>query len=168
MPLISFSAGQRLTAARLNAALDITRTVYQQADQTVNNSTTFVSSSYLTLPLEANSGYKYELFLIFEANSAADFKHNVLLPAGAGVRHGVWTPVIAVSSTNTTIALDALDATAFNSGALTGTKMTAHPKGIIATGGNAGDVTIQFAQASAHASNAILALGSWMTLTRVI
>ena len=168
MAIVTFAAGEKITAAKLNRAFDITRTEWQESDQIVNNSTTFVSSTFLTLSVEANSSYKYKAFLIYDTNSTADFKHNVLLPAGAAVRHGTWTPTATVSATNTTIAVDALDATTFASGGVAlGTMMTLRPSGLIAIVGTAGSVTIQFAQATANASNTTLKTGSWIELTKV-
>lgn len=165
---MAFLAGQTLTADLLNTEFDRVREVYQQADQTVNNSTTFVSSTYLTLPVEANTGYIYEAFLVYDTGSTPDFKHKVLMPSGGFVRHGVWTPTTTVSATNTTIGVDALDTDNFASGGISaGTRMTLRPSGIIAIAATAGDVTIQFAQQVANASNTSLTFGSWMRLTRL-
>ena len=168
MPLVPFQAGQSLTAADLNAAFDIRRVAWQTGDQIVNNSTTFVSSTFLTLTVAANSSYVYEALLVWDTNSTADFKHQLLVPAGAAVRQGTWTPTNTVAATNTTIAVDALDAIGYGGGGVAlGTMLTARPVGLIATVGTAGSVTVQFAQGTANASNTTLKTGSWIRLTKV-
>lgn len=169
MPLVPFAAGQKLTAANLNAAFDITRIVYQSADQTVNNTTTYVSSSNLVLSLAANSVYVYKSCIVFDTGATPDFKHKLLLPAGAAVRRAVFTPTTTVAATNTTIGMDTLDLVEFASGGVAaGTMMTAFPMGTIYTAGTAGSVTVQFAQQVANASNTVLKIGSWIELTKVL
>lgn len=164
---MAFTAGQRVTADALNAEFNRDRMVTQDADQTVNNSAVLVSSNYLILSVEANSSYVFSAFLIHTGPTTADFKYNLLLPSGALVRQGTWTPVAAVSSTNTTIAIDALDASTYNSGDLgTGTMVTMRPTGLVVVSTTAGDAVVQFAQGSAVATDTVLKTGSWMNLVK--
>lgn len=176
-----YSPGDTPTAAEVNAILanlrdvtdrlnaTVTRTVYQVADQALVSTTVLVSSTYLTLPLDINSAYTFEALLIYDTNATADFKYSMLLPAGSFIRQGVWTAVTSATATNTTIGVDAIDATAVNGGGVAGgVMMTMRPTGIIASATTPGNATVQFAQVTSNATNATtLKIGSWMRLTKV-
>lgn len=176
-----YSPDDTPTASEINAIVDAilalqaqvasqsVLTAAQLADSTpVNNSTSYQSSTYLTVNLEATSTYTYKSLIIYDSNSTADFKHQLALPSGATVRRSTFTAVAAATATNTTIAMDALDTNAFNSGGITsGTYMCCFSMGLVATSGTAGPLTVQFSQATANASNTILKYGSWIELRKV-
>jgi hypothetical protein len=166
----SFVSGQYLTAAALNAQINKIRTRRQQVAQTVNNTTTLTSSTYLTLPVEANKFYVFEATIIYTAATAADFRFALSLPTGSSMRLGTWTSGVTAGSGDfgAAIAHDAIT-TAFPMGGI-GTAfnpMTARPTGVITIGANAGSCTVQFAQETANASDTTLNSQSWIRLTEV-
>lgn len=169
MPLVPFTAGSRLTAATLNAALDVNRTVIQTADQFKTADTVLVNSTTLTLPVVTNAWYDFSATLFYTASTVGDFKLNVAMPSGAAIVIGTWCATASVTATNTTIAVDALTVPSYNAGGLgTGTIMTLRPTGAILTGATAGSITIQFAQAASDAATTTLKAGSTMRLIKVI
>lgn len=168
MPLVPFTAGQNITAAALNAAFDITRVAYQSVDQTMNNSTTYVSSTGLTLTIEASSNYLYESLIMFDTNSTADFKQKLLLPAGATVRIARWSSPTTGTAIDSVVEHDAITVVEIASGGVAaGTVMSTRASGLIQNSTAAGSVTVQFAQNAANVSNTLLKTGSWIRLTKV-
>lgn len=167
MPLVPFVAGQDLTALALNTAVDTSGImVYQGADSTpVNNSVVLVASSYLTLPVVANGFYIYESQIIYDSNSTANFQHLIVLP-GFSTAGPLTRMNIAVGGTTTpTSNVDASLSTASGGGGV-GTQRFVTRSGLLAIG-IAGNVSTQFAQNTANASNTVLKQGSWIRLTQV-
>lgn len=168
MPLVPFVAGQDLTADVLNAAIDVTRTAYQSVDQTVNNTTTYVSSTGLTLSIGASEVHVYESLIMFDTNTSADFKQRLLLPASATVRIARWSSSTVGTAIDTAIEHDAITVTEIQSGGVaSGTIMSTRATGLITNSTAAGSVTLQFAQNAATVVNTVLKIGSWIRLTRV-
>ncbi|MGH3978080.1 MAG: hypothetical protein ACRDRZ_03600 [Pseudonocardiaceae bacterium] len=169
MPLVPFTAGQKLTAAELNAAFDIDRTVYQAADQTVTNSVTLVSSTSLTMPVEANATYAYDALVIYTAPTAQDFRYKWLLPTGSGIRNSPWNNTLTDTTLNAPVAHDAFDVFESAAGGIgAGAMVTYRPGGVMIVGATSGSMTFQFAQWTAGAAtSAVLKLGSWVRLARV-
>lgn len=168
--LIPFVSGEDLTAARLTAAFDATaRTAFQLVDApAVNNSTVLVSSTYLTIPVEANSSYVFEAHIIFTTTSTADFKNSLLPPSLSTGLVVPWGSDTAAASVSATIAHSASTILTWATGGLgTGTLFASAPKGFIDTDIAAGNCVFQFAQQNAEASNTILKAGSWLRLTKV-
>lgn len=167
--LTPFTAGEDLTAARLNAAFDIIRVVVQVGDSAnVNNSTTLVSSTYLTLAVEASAVYLAEYELIYDTNSTADFKSSLTLPAGATVTLARWTSGTTGTAIDSAIEHNADTLVTMSSGGVAvGTRMSCRRAGIVVMSTTAGNATIQFAQNVANVSNTFLSRGSWLRLTKV-
>lgn len=169
MPLVPFTAGQDLTAAVLNAAFDVQRLAFQPSDSApVNNSTTLVSSAFLTLPVEANSIYYFEGHILTTSATAADVKNALSLPAGSTGLIVPWGSDTAAASASATITHDATTTLTWATGGLgTGTTFAGRPEGYLDIGAIAGDCVFQFAQQTATGSNTVLKAGSRMKLTRV-
>ncbi|MFA7117122.1 MAG: hypothetical protein WC140_07850 [Bacteroidales bacterium] len=163
----AFTAGQNLTAAALNDQFNQIRTRRQQVTQTVNNSTTLVNSTYLTLSVKANTNYIFEALILYTADALADFKFNIALPTGSTLRMATWTNLTSGTALDSPIAHDAITTQPWPMGGVTGVTMSSRPTGAITIGGTAGNCTIQFAQNAAHASNCDLNSQSWMRLTEV-
>lgn len=173
MPLVNFAAGQRIAAADLNTAFDWTRYKYQTADETVNNTVTLASSSYLVAAVEANSGYIWRSEIIYTAATAADFKFNLDMPTGASARYVKWSAPTAVAAAATTLEIDGADmaGTSFtiSAGALgVGTLMSMRAQCVLGTSGTAGNITVKFAQVTANASVCTLRAQSWFQITKVL
>jgi hypothetical protein len=167
---MAFTAGQTLTADLLNAEFNRRRRVYQTGDQSVLNSTVLVSSTDMVLSVEANVFYTVSLYVIVDANTTADFKYNLLLPASAVcVKHSRWGGVAADTTTSAAVNRQSTDVNTYDlSGVGAGTLVTNLPQCIIAIAGTAGNCTFQFAQNTANNTNAsILRAGSWMELVKL-
>lgn len=138
-------------------------------DNTVNNTATLANDAQLTLPAEASTTYVLELFLDYSAATAADVKIGLVVPASATwsvAPNGMLTGVAATSgSIETAPSVTAGNLQFGGNGA--GVHLTANPVGWLKTAGTAGNVVVQFAQATANASNAILYTGTWIRLTRI-
>lgn len=163
-----FSAGQDLTAAALNAAFDIVRPVVQGADSPpVNNSTSLVASTYLTLPVVASASYLAEMELIYDTAAAADFQSSLVIPSGTGILSR-WTSGAAGTAIDSVIEHNANTSLIMISGGVAvGTFMSCRRSGMLVIGGSSGNATIFFAQVTANVSNTVLKQGSWLRLTRV-
>lgn len=165
---VPFTVGQTLTSTVLNAAFNIRREVFQGATDTVTNTTTLASSSFLTLPVAASSTYLVELFLLCDAAAAADMKFSFLFSGG-----GTWLIAPWGQDTTATVATGSVQTGPVNTVAWTygtigvGSTISAKPTGHISTT-SAGNVTLQFAQNTANASVASLQFGSHMRLTKVL
>lgn len=170
MPLNPFVAGRELLASEFNDSVDAAiRTRYQTADQTRNNSSTFLASPDLVMPVAANALYTFESCILYDSSTTADFKHEWQLPAGSGISIATWTSTTSGNAVDSPIAHDVLSGFSFASGgAGIGTVMSCRPCGVIAIGATAGDLVIRFAQNTAAAVNTRLVLGSWIRLSRVV
>lgn len=142
----------------------------QTADGTaVNNSTTLISSTQLTVPVGANTNYLLEMGLIHTSSTVADIKIGLAVPAGSTTpRIATWTSGVAAAAISDAIFHDALDATSFAGGGLgVGQMFTTRPWAWFTTGATAGNVVLQYAQNTAEASNTILKAGSWMRVSSI-
>lgn len=135
----------------------VKRVVRQVSEQSVENSTVLVDTD-LTLSVEANKEYRFEFVLRHNAAASCDAKFGLSLPAGAtatwfsgyGSNQGVLNEGNAPTSNGS------------------GSDRIAAYIGIVSIAGTAGNMTIQFAQATAVASVfATVRAGGWMTLEEI-
>ena len=165
MPLFPVTAGTDLTASLFNATVDNAGVMaYQGADSPpVNNSTTLVASTYLTIPVVANGFYIYEDNIMYDSSATADFQYLIVCPnfsANGPISRSFLTAADALTfNTDTSLS------TAAGGGGV-GTVRTVMRSGLLSIG-VAGNVSVQFAQNTANASNTLLKIGSWIRLTRV-
>jgi hypothetical protein len=175
MPLVPYTAGQKLTAALLNAGLDnVQRTSYLTSDSApVNNSTAFLTSS-LQLSVVANASYLFDTYLVFDTTTVADFKIRLTTPTGTVTLTSSWGGLTTISTTDSTIVHDAniLAPTTtiwvYGGWAGSGSLNSAIPHGAILVGANSGTLSVDYAQNTATAVNSVLKAGSWFRLTRVV
>lgn len=131
----------------------------------VNASTTLVSDSVLTFPVDAGHKYRFDAQIIYTAATAADIKFGFLTTGTITMDWGsdLSNQGIAVGSTPVT-ALAESD-TLSTGGAGASTKAICRFGGVIhAT--TAGTVTLQMAQASSNGSDVIIKSGSSIELKR--
>lgn len=163
----AISAGQRITGSLLTSMLPIT--VVKPANTSRASNTTLADDPDLTLPLAATGSYLWEAFIAYSVNVAAggaDIKATFTVPVGA-------TLVASQFGTATTTTPTSYDVTVGPGSwprAMAGNGtvgMAFQPKGSITMGGNAGAVTLQWAQNTSNATPLLVLAGSWMKLTRV-
>lgn len=152
---MAFQAGQRLTAADLNAALGLA--VIKGADQSLLNNSSLQDDNALILALTAGAAYDFTAYLNYEgaATGAGDLKFNWLVPSGANLRYTYHcsstsglAPLTGVTATAATI----VNAGSNGAGTLMGADMT----GTLIVGSSAGNLQLQWAQATANASVATI------------
>ncbi|MGH3942512.1 MAG: hypothetical protein ACRDTG_28590 [Pseudonocardiaceae bacterium] len=172
MPRSPILAGEEALASRINNALDdVGRTVHQTTEPIRNNQTSYLDSTSLVLPVEANATYVLNSLIVYDSATAADIKIRFSLPAGGSARLAKWGQDVGATgvsgSINVSVSDDVADVVEFTYGGLgVGTMVSAKPSGLIIVGGTAGNVTVGFAQNTANASVTTLRLGSSMSLAR--
>lgn len=186
LTLPTFTAGQKIRAStlqQLSDALNILQPVYaiKGADESVNNlgsGTTLQNDDALSLALVANTNYWLDLELIYgeAAGTGIDLKtawtfpagcrldlavvapHNAWVAAAGGaleVEWGAWQAVTASPSSTITF------------GTTNAAKFSAHVRGVVANGANAGSLQLQWAQGVGSASNVTVYRGSCLKLQRL-
>lgn len=163
MPSPRMSAGQIITADRWNAM--IPQMVTQENDQTVTNSTTYVDSEISFTP-EINAVYRYTLLISYSTSgTAGDFKWRWNAPNAlfASFTQAVHTDATGTFNTaNSVIFRRPGNTTDRLAGGANGeaTFWSAYDEGTFETDGTLNPVTMQFAQYTAVAEDAILRGGN--------
>jgi hypothetical protein len=161
-------AGDVATKALLDdrEPLSVTKT----GNQTVNNSTTFVTDNHLTLSLAASAIYHVSAMVIVSGPTGADYKQAWSFPAGATgtqFNHGPELPVTSVRSTNIQARSPSLSTTM--SYGTDGTENSAIRQEIwLTTSTTAGSLALTWAQNAAVVGSTTVYLGSYMTAYRVV
>jgi hypothetical protein len=96
MPYPSWTAGQRITAALLNAGK--TEYVQNSAGAQTNATTTLANATGLVFAVEANAKYMVTALISFDSPIATDIKFAWTAPAGASMGRNI----ISQSTTTTT------------------------------------------------------------------
>lgn len=158
MPYPTFSAGQRLTAANLSGMQ--WQAVEQGEDQTVNNSTTVVSTN-LSMTAVAGARYKYQLLISYTSGSTPDIKFRWTVPTSGSLDRFIQSGgTAATGSTENLTTLVSRRASEFTEVPAAGTSSS--PVTLIYVefgviyGGVGGAVTFQFAQNTANASDTVV------------
>lgn len=147
--------------ARTDAHADPARFVLATADQASNLNATLVSSTLLTLPVLANKTYAWDVALILHIRDiAADAKWGFAPITGA---------VFHAFPTNGAGSQVAVDPSSAAQPITTGTAgfYRARFGGLLVTGANAGNFTVQFAQnttTGTAGAETLLKRGSWLKL----
>lgn len=137
-------------------------------DTTVNNSTDVIDDPELTLPVEANSVYILDAYLLIDGSSTADIKASLSAPSGTSYRITLDGPASTVSNGSGSIARTTTTGSSLGLGAMgAGSAVAATPRGTIRTGSTAGSVAIRWAQTVAEVADTKLRADSWMRLTKI-
>jgi hypothetical protein len=128
--------------------------VVKPSNQTVNNSSTLVNDNALVLPVASNSVYDFQLRLIYNSLATPGFKFHFTLPAGGTMS---YTSHLKSGGTfqlfvNNDASTPSADGVAADAAILV--------VGEIFIAGTPGNVTLQWAQSTANASNTIVASNS--------
>jgi hypothetical protein len=128
----------------------------------VNNSTVLVSLPLLTFHLEANETWSFEALIVFTANAGA-----------TGIKLGMAVPAATLAAfdlaknVGSSALLAASESIPLNLPTAAGT-VYAYVAGLVYAGNAGGDVTLRFAQQVAHASDAVVKKGSWLSARRLV
>lgn len=172
--LVPMTSDQDLAAEFFNDSIDNTRMVaYQTADQTVNNTTTYLESTDLVIPVTADASYILESCFFYDTNSTADIKIRIRCPTVTGISLvAPWSSGTAITGVTNNINQQGSGppVTDFEmpcGGVSAGTVLSIRPAGWIEIFTGSGNITVAFAQNTANVSNTILKQGSWLALSRV-
>lgn len=157
-PLLS---GEDLTGARYETDLDnLGRTYYQVTDSNpANNTTTYQDSTDLVIPLGIQASYIFRCTLFVVSNSLADIKIRLKFPLSSFARVRWGDGTLAAEDD----VSDLVEQGFSTSGALEAIS----PSGFVTTGTVLANLIVGYAQNTAHVSNTLLKLGSFVTVTRV-
>jgi hypothetical protein len=162
--LAQFQAGQRLTAAALNAAIGLT--ARKAANTARALTTTLTADPDLTIPVLANSSYLVTIFLLYNgaATNTGDLKFGFSVPSGASLPGGV----IGVANplavfTNSLTASSVL--VSYGNG--TGNPLWCGVTATLLTSSTAGSLTLTWAQNTSNGTATTLMTGSSMQAAQV-
>ena len=158
--LLGTDAGTRTTAILNNRTiLQGRRTwvgerVRKAANEVVNNSTAYQADDHLLVALDANAEYEFEVFFVYDVSATADAKVKLTVPTGATAH---WTTDGGATGATATGSgvweyRDASQGQALG-GAGVGTRLVARLTGSVITGGTAGNLGVEWAQAVAEVSD---------------
>lgn len=152
--------------------LDGTLAVRKFADQTVNNSTSFVEDAHLKLPLNLqNARYAIDGFLFYDSSTAADIKLYLEAPTNWETRYSILGPVPALSGSSSDAEFEAgFDTTVIELGGRgTGQWLGARimgtcrpPAGTGTEFDHFGELKLWWAQNTADATNTRITINSWL------
>lgn len=130
--------------------------IRKTADESILNSTALQDDNHLILPVEANSTYLIQAFIIYDGSTTGDINIGWSGPAGATFD---WTPAGLTTGATTVSASVKLAGnpigTADALGAVgVGTKAVLIAEGILIVAGTAGSLTFRWAQNALDAVNA--------------
>jgi hypothetical protein len=156
-----------LTVQGVNQVLRARKT----ADTQISSNTTVSDDPHLTIAVAANTVYELTGVLFISSTvTTGDFKMDINGPSGVA---GNWT--VIGPSTGSTTDPDTVRtiATAIGTGTrsygipTTGTIYGLELKGMVETSATAGNITVQWAQATSDPASTNLKIYSWMSLTKV-
>lgn len=136
--------------------------IVKTANETINNTNVFQNDDQLAFPLGANENWTFRF--VVQANSGAtpDLKFAVTAPVGATCAYGHEDPENAVATANLACGASTGLVTAL------GVADLYEVVGTVRNGANAGNVTLQWAQNTANASNTIVYAGSFVDAFRQV
>lgn len=150
--LPTLNAGTEPTAAQWQTLLPIK--AIKGADQIVNNSAALANDSALFIPVNVSTTYDFQLRLIYNSGATPGFKFHFTFPVG-----GTASYTVHCLSGGTYKLFQNNDASTPSADG-TGADLNIVVLGEIFIGANAGNVTLQWAQAVANASNTIVRANS--------
>lgn len=134
------------------------------ADQVVNDSTTLVDIPQLEINVDAYERVLFRFNVFYNTAAAADFKYQVAIP-GSPTVYRQLTEGMAPDDTAVDLALATSSAAVALTGAANANGFV-RITGVLVNGANAGQITLQFAQNSANASDTTVYAGSFMEYRR--
>lgn len=158
-----FAAGDVTTAQALNRAVPLKVVLTSNHSKA---SDTTLSSTALTLTVEANRRYAFHVWLHYQGTSTGDLRIGFSIPTSATMAYEPNTLESSAASLTGATYRGIFTAT---SGAIGGSVGTSSPAGAdifgqLTTGANAGSFTFQFGQGTSDATATTLVAGSWMQL----
>jgi hypothetical protein len=142
--------------------------VRKTTNQTVNNSTTLVDDTQLKLQLAASETVYFEAIVRYSGDNTADIKIAFVGPTGATIRWDNYNSIFINTSDVVTVSNgEAVEggSRSFGCASASGVR-TLNIKGYVQTSTTAGELTMQFAQASAVAADTTIQFNSVLKVFR--
>jgi hypothetical protein len=162
---MQFSAGSRITAAGINAAIALS--VIKGSDESVTSSTALQNDNELFLPVVASATYLLACYLDYEGGTQGngDLKWTWAVPSGATMRYlAVYTDTSGNPRTGTTnLDSDVVEAGSATAGVLKGVRMD----GTLVVGATAGNLQLKWAENTSDSTPTIVHAQSSLALWRV-
>lgn len=136
----------------------------KNADQSVNNTTTFASDNTISWAVTANAQYTLRVFLLYNSGTTPDIKFQWSIPAGLTM---TWVAT-GLDTSGTFVFGNILGESSQQALGGTAANVAAYLDGVVTVGGTGGNLTMQFAQQTANVSNTTVKAGTYGVLTRFI
>lgn len=161
---MTFSAGQTLTAAGLNAAIAGVATLKaRQTAQVDKTNNTFADLTGLSVQVEANKTYRVQgRLLVTGANTTHDVKFQLSMPSGATVQWSVYGGDTSITANPMSINLGSTSGS--HARGTTASTLAMPFEGVITVAGTAGTVQMQGAQNTTDPGTLSFLVGSVMEL----
>lgn len=163
------AAGAKLRAATLSALVTEVRPigVRKASDQTQSATTVLLNDTELFVSVAASVTYSFELVIVYEAGTTADYKWALTFPTGSVVSWGAHLP-------DTALAYLPVGYSSYTSGTATGiggagigSARSMVVNGVIVVGGSAGTFRYQWCQNTSTVENTKTAAGSTLVLRQM-
>ena len=173
-PYPTFTAGQKVTAAMMQATVPLVAT--KAIDQSVTSSTTLVNDADFQFSVLANASYVIDSYLQWVGSNTGNIKFAFTFPtpgtlhwaalgpndtdagfASGGTRGGSEWWIKNAQTSSPTGSIQYAASTAGLNGRISG----------LLVGQTAGTVVLQWAQLTSNATATTLKSGSWMSLRRI-
>lgn len=162
----SFTVGGNLTVTGINGSVHARKT----ADTNVTNNATPTPDPHLFIPVVANAVYEID-GILFATSASQTPDINIQLDgpaASAGTWHTIAPPTSATTDDSSVRTIATALGAARTYGLQTASQIFGFPlSGMIETAGNAGNLTVSWAQSTANATATTVKIYSWIRLTRV-
>jgi hypothetical protein len=179
--VLTAGTGISLTDAGAGSTITIAATggsggdsiVRKSADETVNNSAVLQNDDALLFAVDASSTYWFEIYLLLESvSNAADWQLTFTEPSGTSMFWGpdihngttMWDETVTEASTPGVLRIES-DLLLF--GSRTGSVHGVRISGIAITSGTSGNITVQWAQSTATASNSVVKANSFVRYRKI-
>lgn len=137
------------------------------SDTPRDSTTTFADDPDITLSVAANAVYEMSGVMVFDGDSAADFKQQFTTPAGAGYGLSMTGQDQNATFTVGSVITDLQTSSQIWGCVGVGIRMTCSFTGIMTTSGTAGNLTLQWAQNASNATATTLKAGTYLRLQRI-
>lgn len=134
--------------------------VRKTADETVNNSSTLQNDDHLLLAVGANEVWHIFMLLIVTTEATPDFQYAFTVPSGGSIKGFNAGHIGALASALVALADNDLTVAQQINGAITTDFVAVW--GLYVGGANAGNLQLQWAQATANASNTTVFTNSFI------
>jgi len=166
----TFSLNEVMDAAEMTTYFVQQATVIKAVDESVTSSTVLQADNELVMAVAANTDYFVECFLIYSADPAGDLKSDWDGPAGATfdwVADAI-TPTATATVDQVSRTAQSMSSTPAHGGITNNsTILVALHKGMLRVGGNAGNLTLTWAQQVSSANATFVRANSTLIVTRV-